>query len=140
MNIGKNLILFLLTILIPLFHSHSLPQSNDIQNAKTTLIHYLTSREQGKFSECVKFCSNEFLDNFKKRFGADYVNYYRNQNENYYKNFRILDVSKKKESILIKVAIEVVGPGYKSQALENYSIVRKEGKWKILDWNIDYKK
>jgi hypothetical protein len=140
MNIGKHLILFFLTILIPLFHSYSLPQPNDIQNAKTTLIQYLSSREQGKFSECLKFCSNEFLENFKKRLGTDYVDYYRNQDENDYKNFRILDVSKKKELILIKVSIEVFGQGYKSKALENYSMVRREGRWKILDWNIDYKK
>jgi hypothetical protein len=140
MNIGKYLILFFLTILIPLFHSYSLPQPNDIQNAKTTLIQYLSSREQGKFSECLKFCSNEFLENFKKRLGTDYVDYYRNQDENDYKNFRILEVSKKKELILIKVATEVFGPGYKSKALENYSMVLKQGRWKILDWNIEYKK
>ncbi len=140
MNIEKYLILFFLTFLIPLFHSLSGAQSNDIQIAKTALIQYLTNREQGKFSECVKFCSDEFLSNFKKRFGTDYVNYYRNQNEDYYKNFKIMDVNKKKEVVLIKVTVEVVGPGYKSKALENYSMIRKEGKWTILDWNIEYKK
>ena len=108
------------------------------QEAKVTLLKYLSKRSQGKFIECKEFLSKKFLQDFIKKFGSAYLEYYRWEKEEMYINFKILDVLKTKNLISIKVSVEVQGPGYTAEALEDYSMGYEEGHWKIIDYDIEY--
>ena len=109
------------------------------QEAVVTLLQYLSKRSQGKFIECKDFLSKKFLQDFIKKFGSAYHEYYRWEKEERYTNFKILDVLKNKALISIKVSVEVQGPGYITKALEDYSMGYEEGRWKIIDYDIEYK-
>jgi hypothetical protein len=109
------------------------------QEAKDILLQYLSKRSQGKFIECKEFLSKKFLQDFIKKFGSSYLEYYRWEKEERYTNFKILEVLKTKDLISINVSVEVHGPGYKTEALENYSMSYEESRWKIIDYEIEYK-
>ena len=109
------------------------------QEAEVTLLQYLSKRSQGKFIECKDFLSKKFLQDFIKKFGSAYLEYYRWEKEERYTNFRVLEVLKTKDLISINVSVEVHGPGYTTEALEDYSMGYEEGRWKIIDYDIEYK-
>jgi hypothetical protein len=113
----------------------------DVTGAKHTLEEYLRTRSMGRYEECLDFLSDGFLDKFLQRFGTSYIDYYQHQNEDYYKNWKIVGVDRLDNGlILVSVVVEVEGPGYKSEASESYYMIEEKGCWKIQDWKIDYKK
>ncbi len=111
------------------------------RNAELTLREYLFERGKGRYEKCLEFLTKNFQNNFKRKFNTDYLNYYRNQNEDYYKDFKITSVRQQDNGlILINVTINIEGPGYKSKALENYYMIYELSSWKIYDWRIEYLK
>lgn len=114
-------------------------KSESIRNAESTLRDYLRARSMGKYEECLQFLGRDFLNRFEKNFETDYVDYYRNQNEDYYKNFKILSREQLGSGVLMKVTVDVEGPGYKSEAVEYYHMIQERGIWKIDDWRIEYR-
>jgi hypothetical protein len=115
------------------------PKSDEKQEAKATLLQYLYKRSHGDYKECKKFLSKHFLQDFIKKFGSAYLDYYRWENEDYYNNFNILNAIKTKNLISIKIAVEIQGPGYEGEALEEYRMSHEEDHWKIVDYDIEYK-
>jgi len=109
------------------------------QEAKVTLLQYLSKRSQGEYIECKRFLSKKFLQDFIKKFGSTYVDYYRWEKEEHYFNFKIIDALKTKGLISIEVSVEVQVPGYTGEALESYRMGLEEGHWKIVGYDIEYK-
>jgi hypothetical protein len=150
---GKVLIILSLIFLLCLTNSseglamkdiltaNSKAAKQDIASAERTLREYLLERSLGKYEKCLEFLSEAFQDKFLKRFGHSFVDYYRNQNENLYRDFKILSVKKLDRGFaLITVAVDFEGPGYKSKAFETYHMIQERGVWKIDDWDIQYSK
>jgi hypothetical protein len=116
-------------------------KEQNYSGAETVLKEYLLERSVGHYEKSVTFLSETFQKKFFERSGYTYLDYYRNQNESYYKDFKILSTKRLDHGIvLIVVTVDVEGPGYKSKALENYYMSQERGVWKIYDWNIEYKK
>jgi len=146
--IMTSILIFILLILFIFFKSivrkegfNQSPQSaiKTDGNAEFALREYLSERGKGRYEKCLEFLTKNFQDNFKREFNTDYLNYYRNQNEDYYKDFKITSVSKPDNGLIrINVTVDIEGPGYKSKALENYYMIREPSGWKIYDWRIEY--
>jgi len=61
------------------------------------------------------------------------------EKEEIYINFKIINALKTKDLITIKVSVEVQGEGYTDKAIEDYTMGHEEGRWKIVDYAIEYK-
>gem|GEM_PF-4224731 len=83
--------------------------------------------------------TTKLLTKYTQLFSTDYVNYYRNKNEDFFKKPEIIEISCNDSVINMKVSVEVEGPGYITEAIEWYSLIQENGKWKIDDWSIKFR-
>jgi hypothetical protein len=107
-------------------------------NPEVTLEKYLFYRANGRYKKCEKFLSKHFMDEFVKTFGTKYASYFRNQDEENYRGYKILSTKKTERNMaVIHVMVEVEGPGYKYEALEQYFMIRKNNGWQINAWQFE---
>lgn len=119
--------------------SHNSASINGALNAKSVLTNYLRDRSNGDYDIAVLALTSRLLAKYTQLFSTDYVNYYRNKNEDFFKKPKIIEVSCNDSVINMKVSVEVEGPGYIAEAIEWYSLIQENGNWKIDDWSIKFR-
>ncbi len=107
--------------------------------AEAVLHDFLVARSKGAFDQCATYLAGEYLAEFKKEYGADFVSYFTKQDEDHFLTAEIVARNVQDDgSIMVGVSSTVEIDGERSLKSEHFYLKQVGGVWKIVDWEIEY--